>query len=60
MTACESDVEKDSRTYEDNGNFKENKINFSKEVKQVIDKVIDSHILRHLYYVNIFLLSERF
>lgn len=39
MSAGECDAEKDSRTFEDNGNYKENKINFSKEVKQVIDKV---------------------
>lgn len=39
MITNESEVEKDSQTYEGNGNFKENKINFSKEVKQVIDKV---------------------
>ncbi|XP_065355875.1 vacuolar protein sorting-associated protein 53 homolog [Calliphora vicina] len=42
MSASEYDVAKDSRAYEDNGNFKENKINFSKEVKQVIDKVLKS------------------
>ena len=39
MSTGECDTEKDSRAFEDNGNYKENKINFSKEVKQVIDKV---------------------
>ncbi|KAM7353899.1 vacuolar protein sorting 53 [Cochliomyia hominivorax] len=42
MSVNQCGVEKDSRAFEDNGNFKENKINFSKEVKQVIDKVLKS------------------
>lgn len=39
MNTGESDLHNEYGNPEDNGNFKENKINFSKEVKQVIDKV---------------------